>query len=74
MENVNVYLALLDTDRGVLIGCLNLAGSIAIGFGLMFFNRRLAWREGVDKTLELFRRKFQALKDRHGLDTTIDDD
>jgi hypothetical protein len=44
------------------------------------FGRRAAWRTGVEKKLQeqeehLVRhdRKFQCLRDRHGLDTTIID-
>lgn len=65
---------LVESDRGLIIACINLAGSISLAVGIRIFTRRLDWREGVNRKLARLFEKFRILKDRHGLDTTPEDD
>jgi hypothetical protein len=62
------------TDRSLLVGIINLGGSIVVAIAVRFLVSRLDWRESVNWQLARLFEKFRVLRDRHGLDTTVEDD
>ena len=66
------------------IAALAACGAVAVSLYAIWYSRDIGtkdalvrdwkkWRATVDEDITLFRRKFQKLRDAHGLDTSIDD-